>query len=282
MNEYRRSLEQAPAKQGTLRELGGAAVELAQTVEWTRLLEEALTMPGNLGNIYNRFYPYSFNNQVLLYMQRVTEPVATYNKWKEMGRQVQKGSKAKSILRPITLNLKDQLDKDGQPKKLTKFKMVKCLFTASETSGDELPEWEPPEWSAERALGALAISRVPFELLDGNVQGYSFDRNVTVSPVAVYPFKTLIHEVGHVVLGHTTPDQRAEYQEHRGVKEFAAESTAYLTLNEIGATDNQWNPSSSRAYIQTWLQGQRPPDQEIKAVFKATDAILKAGRSSGE
>jgi hypothetical protein len=41
-------------------------------------------------------------------------------------------------------------------------------------------------------------------MINGNLQGYSFDRKFEVSPVAVYPMKTLLHELGHIVLGHTT------------------------------------------------------------------------------
>lgn len=239
-------------------------------------MEEALTMPGHLSGIYNRFYRYSLNNQILLYMQGVTEPVATFNRWKEMGRSVKKGSKAKAILRPITIKLKDEVDDQGQPKQLTKFKLVNALFTVSETEGEELPPYEPPEWSEDRALSDLDITRVPFESLDGNAQGYSFERNVAINPVAAYPLKTLFHEIGHVILGHTSSDQVEDYQQHRGVKEFQAEATAYLCMNDIGATEHM-DAAGSRGYIQTWLRGEKPSDQAIKEVFKAVDTILRAG-----
>lgn len=238
-------------------------------------------MPGHLSGIYNRFYTYSFNNQILLWMQGVTEPVATFNRWKEMGRQVKKGSKAKAILRPITVKLKDEVDDQGNPRQITKFKLVNALFTVSETEGDELPEYIPPEWSEERALSELSITRVPFAMLDGNAQGYSFERNVAISPVAVYPLKTLFHELAHVVLGHTAPDQMVEYGKHRGIKEFQAEATAYLCMNDIGATEHM-DASASRGYIHSWLGGKTPPDSAIKDVFKAVDTILKAGTVSRE
>lgn len=240
-------------------------------------MEEALTMPGQMSSVYSRFYNYSFNNQILLWMQGVTEPVNTYQRWSAMNRQVLKGSKAKAILRPITIKLKDELDDKGQPRQLTKFKLVNCLFTASETEGDALPEYEPPDWSPERAVGALAIREVSFDLLDGNTQGYSMGREVAINPVAEYPLKTLMHELGHVVLGHTSPEQQDEYQSHRGIKEFQAESTAYLTMNDLGATEHMDAPGS-RAYIQMWLQGKKPTDAHIRDVFKATDTILRAGR----
>jgi antirestriction protein ArdC len=257
------------------------ADKLAEVPEWSRLMEEALTMPGHLSGIYNRFYPYSFNNQILLFMQGVTEPVATYKRWSEMGRQVKKGSKAKAILRPIAIKLKDDLDDEGNPKRLTRFKLVNALFTVSDTEGDELLPYEPPEWSEEHALKELDIERVPFAVLDGNAQGYSFERKVAISPVAAYPLKTMFHELGHVVLGHTAPDQNAEYQQHRGVKEFQAEAVAYLCMNGVGATEHM-DSSASRGYIQTWLQGKKPSDQAIREVFKAVDIILHAGHVSRE
>jgi hypothetical protein len=209
--------------------------------------------------------------------QGVETPVATYARWQSLGRQVLKGSKAKEIVRPIIITLKDQLDDQGEPKKLMKFKPVKCLFTVSDTEGEELPPAEIPDWSLDRALDTLDIKRVPFQLLDGNTAGYSYDRNIAINPVAVHPLKTTFHELGHVVLGHTAPEAIAEYSTHRGVKEFQAESTAYLTMNELEQLTED-EACESRGYIQGWLRKERPPDVAIRQVFSATDKILKAGR----
>jgi hypothetical protein len=247
-------------------------------IDWQNLLETAVNSPGQLGNSYSRFYNYSFLNLMYLLQQGTPiEPIATYKRWGDLGRHVKKGAKAKEIIRPIQIKLKDELDDKGQPKTITKFKGVRCIFPLSDTEGDDLPPFEPPEWSEKRALGALSINRVLFESLDGNVAGYSINRNVAVNPVAPYPFKTLMHEMGHVVLGHTTPDALKDYQAHRGLKEFEAEGTAYLAMHELDL-DAQMNASESRAYIQHWLRGETPPDSSIKSVFKTTDTILKAGR----
>ena len=59
--------------------------------------------------------------------------------------------------------------------------------------------------------------------------------------------------------------------------EFQAEATAYLTLNELEQLDEE-TVSRSRAYVQDWLRGERPPDKAIRQVFGVVDAILKAGR----
>jgi antirestriction protein ArdC len=245
-------------------------------IDWQQLIDEALTLPGNTGQVYNRFYNYSFLNQLLLRMQGVAEPVATYKRWASLGRQVLRGSKAKAILRPITVKREDA---EGNEEAFTRFKMVNCLFGLSETEGEALPPAEIPEWNLDQALDALGITRVPFEATNGNMQGYSIDRNIAVSPVAVYPLKTTIHEVGHVVLGHTKHEIDLFHPElmHRGVKEFQAETTSYLTMNELELMTPE-QATVSRGYVQSWLGSQRPSDYAIRQVFSATDTILRAGR----
>lgn len=52
--------------------------------------------------VAGRFHNYSFNNQVLLAAQHATGPVAGYQAWAAMGRQVRKGEKALYILAPVT------------------------------------------------------------------------------------------------------------------------------------------------------------------------------------
>lgn len=250
---------------------------LTEKPEWSELLETALTMPGSMGSTYNRFYNYSFGNQILLFMQGVEEPVNTYKRWAAMNRQVLRGSKAKAIMLPLITKVRN--DEGELEQRVTGFKLMNCLFGLSETEGEELPPYEPAEWSKERALGALGIREVAFQHPNGNTQGYSIGNEIAINPVAAYPFKTLWHEMGHVVLKHTTDEGLEVYQEHRGVQEFQAESVAYLGMNELGATD-QFDPSESRAYIQHWIRKERPPEPSIRQVFTATDRILSAGRAA--
>ena len=102
-------------------------------------------------------------------------------------------------------------------------------------------------------------------------------KDIAINPFAVHPNKTLMHELGHVVLGHTTPDMLEQYEQHRGIFEFQAEAMAHLTMNELGQLTDEM-ATHSRCYIQDWLRGERPPDKAIRDVFTATDKILKAGR----
>ena len=246
---------------------------------WSDLLKTALELPGQAGNTYNRFRRFSLGNQALLLMQGVQEPVHTYKGWLSLNRQVKRGSKAKVIYVPMFR--KETTEKGDEEKRLSGFKLVPSMFGVSETEGDDLPEYEPPDWSKERAMSKLSLVQVSFETLEGNAQGYSVGRQFAINPVAVYPFKTTLHEMAHIVTGHTVPDKLTEYQTHRGLFEFEAEGAAYLLMNELDSTD-QFNAAESRQYIQTWLQGEEPPESSIKRVFSTADKIYRAGLEEQE
>lgn len=84
-----------------------------------------------------------------------------------------------------------------------------------------------------------------------------------------------------MVLGRTILARHEEYATHRGIGEFQAEAVAHLAMNEVGQPDDQ-TASVSRGYIQHWLRDEQPPDKAIQQVFRAADAILKAGRLAVE
>ncbi len=256
------------------------------TIDWRATLLEALNAPGSLGTTYTRFYSYSFLNQIRLMMQGTREPVATYNRRVELGRQVRKGSKAKVVLAPVLVggDLKDGngyvvVGDDGKPRKrqiLVGFRDSRTVFGYSDTDGDELPVVELPGWDVETALEALTVERVAFDLVNGNTQGFSFEddagRHLALNPTAVYPAKTLLHELAHLMLGHCKNGDHT----HRGVAEFEAEATAYLAAKELELID--WDAAESRAYIQTWLGDSDVTEENVSRVFAAVNKILTAGR----
>ncbi|WP_160665079.1 ArdC-like ssDNA-binding domain-containing protein [Pseudarthrobacter sp. ATCC 49987] len=249
---------------------------------WSDVLKTALELPGQAGNTYNRFRRFSLGNQALLMMQGVMEPVNTYKGWLTLNRQVKKGSKAKAIYVPMfRKEPKERKGEGEEEKRLSGFKLVPSMFGVSETDGDDLPEYEPPHWSKELALRKLSVTQISYDLIDGNTQGYSLGKQFAINPVAVYPFKTLQHELSHIVAGHTSPDELEEYRSHRGIKEFEAEGSAYLILNELGVTD-KFDAAESRAYIQSWLKDQKPEEPSIRRVFTTADRIVKAGMPEGE
>ena len=257
-------------------------------VDWQKLLDEALTAPGNLTGVYDRFHNYSLTNMLLFWAQGIHEPVASYARWKSLGRHVLRGSRAKEVIVPVLVSgptpevetvegAEDEGAKRERVARLIGFRVVQAVYTLSDTDGAEPPPVTLPGWDTQTAFANLGVRQVPFDDTNGNVQGYSRGLDIAINPLAVRPAKTLMHELGHVVLGHTLPHLLDDYATHRGMKEFQAESTAYLAMHELGQLDDD-SASASRAYIQHWLDHRRPDDKAIQRVFRATDAILRAGR----
>lgn len=266
-------------------------------VDLTALLVAALTVPGNMSRCYNRFHRYSFLNMLLVYLQTgKLEPMGTYKRWLSLGRQVTKGSKALFVNHPAFAPSKD---KDGNPivnpntgkpeMRVIGFYPKATVFQLWQTEGPELVMPELPDWNKGEALAALDITEEKFSHGDGNTQGYSVERRFAINPVAANPAKTMMHELAHIVLGHTTEEGIAKYGSsvnHRGVAEFQAEATALLVCKELGIDCDE---SGSRSYIQTWLAGKATDyvtedarlvdDASVRAIFTAVDKIIVAGRS---
>jgi len=148
-------------------------------------------------------------------------------------------------------------------------------FVLSQTEGNEYTPEPLPEWNEDVALQNLNIRKTDFDLLDGNAQGYAaLDRLVSVSPIAKNPLKTLFHEIAHVLLDHSADSVLADTDHTpRSVKELEAESVAMLCCASLGLPGIEY----SRAYIQSWAQGESISDKSAQRIFGAADKILKAG-----
>ena len=250
--------------------------------QWDELLDEMLNIEGSLGETYRRFYQYSTSNCAFLLMQGCpVEPIATFKGWQSVNRQVSKGASAFYIQRPIMIKTGEKDEETGEDKKIKRFKPVKAIFPVSMTEGEPLPELELPEWSRARMLGALSIREVAFQDFEGNTQGYSVNRDIAINPAAAYPEKTFFHETGHVMLGHTRPEDHADYLKHRGMRELGAEAVAHIVTKELGLLTPE-SASVSRAYIQSWSKGEQPERSDVVAIFRAADEVLEAGREPVE
>lgn len=85
-------------------------------IDWAKIIDTVLTAPGDLSGVYDRLYNYSFLNKSLLLMQGVHEPVATKQRWQEIGRMVLEGAQPKEIIRPVF-------------NKGLRFVPVKCIYS---------------------------------------------------------------------------------------------------------------------------------------------------------
>ena len=75
------------------------------TASFADLLRSAVTDPGVISRAYQQFHSYSLGNQLLAWAQCVERgippgPMATFLKWKELGRHVRKGEKALVLCQP--------------------------------------------------------------------------------------------------------------------------------------------------------------------------------------
>jgi antirestriction protein ArdC len=253
--------------------------------KWSALLIEAVTKPGLIMKAYSAFHPYSCANQLLALFQIQRRglqpgPLNTFPKWKELGRFVKRGERALTLCMPITCKRREE--NSDEEHTFTSFVYKARWFTLSQTDGQEIEPITLPEWDAERALTALSIERVPFDHTDGNIQGFAKQRAIAINPLAQLPFKTLCHELGHVILGHSTEIDFADGAiTPRSLREVEAESVALLCCESLGLEGAEY----CRGYVQNWLSrgtgsdSETIPEKSAQKVFRAADQIIRAGRS---
>jgi antirestriction protein ArdC len=253
---------------------------------WQKILHDAITQPGSVHEAYSRFHNYSIGNQLLALFQCHARglqpgPLATFPRWKELGRHVRKGEKALTLCQPITVKRRQPgSDTEGgdaeQETTRTCFVSRPHWFVLAQTEGADYQPEPTPKWDKARALAALAVEEVPFDVTDGNMQGFASKRTVAISPIAVLPHKTLFHEPAHVVLGHTSEGELSD-SEHtpKSLREVEAEAVALLCCESLGLAGAEF----SRGYIQSWLQGESIPERSARRIFHVADQILKAGEA---
>lgn len=265
----------------------------ATAPQFAELLSRALSEPGVVSAAYTAFYGYSVGNQILAFVQCAERgilpgPIATFPRWKELGRYVRKGEKAIVLCMPVTCKRKPtdqpQADASADPgpdavETFTRFVYRPNWFVLAQTEGQSVEPPPMPDWNQARALDALGVVEEPFSLTDGNCQGYARQRVISVSPVAELPHKTRIHELAHVVLGHTSEAEAGLTDSDmtpRSLREVEAEAVALVCLEALGLP----GAANCRGYIQLWNQrrGAEPiPERSAQRIFKAADQILKAG-----
>ena len=205
--------------------------------------------------------------------------MATYPRWKELGRYVRKGEKAITLCQPVTCKRTTQAD-DGsdEPGVYTRFIYRPHWFVLAQTEGEELPPAPIPAWDRDRALAALDVAEVPFDSLDGNTLGFARGRTIAVSPINPLPHKTTFHELAHELLGHTAEGEQADGEATpRSLRECEAETVALLCCAALDLP----GVDCCRGYIQSWWgQGQPIPERSAQRILKAADRILKAGREN--
>ena len=247
------------------------------------LLRSAVTDPGILSAAYRQFHAYSVGNQLLAWSQCLEReippgPMATFPRWKELGRYVRKGEKALTLCQPVTVTRPaDANDETDEPGVFTRFVYRPHWFVLAQTDGAEIPPEPIPSWDAERALAGLYVAEVPFDIPDGNVLGFARGRTIALNPVNPMPHKTRFHELAHVLLGHTVEGAQADGQvTPRNLRECEAEAVALVCCAALELPGVE----CCRGYLQAWWGAGNPiPERSAQRILKTADQILKAGRA---
>lgn len=245
----------------------------------------------------SKFHNYSFNNTLLIAMQKSDATlVAGYKAWqKNFERHVNKGEKAIRILAPAPYKIKEErdkidpvtqellLDKDGNPQKeeveitIPAFRAV-SVFDLSQTDGKPIPELTAKELLSDvegyqdMIRAVEAISPVPIELeeIAGDSKGY-YDREakriaVQENMSESQTLKTMIHEVAHSKLHSKEVEQDEQMRKDRNTKEVEAESVAYTVCQHFGIDTSDY----SFGYIAGWSSG-----RDTKELKSAMDTIRR-------
>ncbi len=258
---------------------------------WGELLHSAVHSPGKLLAAYTAFHNYSFGNALLALEQCISRkiepgPLNSYKGWLALSRQVRKGEKGLCLCMPVTYKKRVTSGAPAEGTEERDDEMRQCFvfrnywFVLAQTEGETHYEQAIPGFDLDAALQTLNITRTPFDELNGNVQGFAHQREIAVSPIAHLPLKTALHEIAHVVLGHTT-SQRFVDLEHmdRNIREVEAESVAFICCESLELPGAE----AARGYIQHWLHGAKEiPNQSAARIFSAAQTILKAGSSREE
>ena len=245
----------------------------------------------------SKFHNYSFNNTLLIAMQKPDATlVAGYKAWqKNFERHVNKGGKAIRILAPAPYKIKEErdkidpvtqellLDKDGNPQKeeveitIPAFRAV-SVFDVAQTDGKPIPELAAKELLSDvegyqdMIRAVEAISPVPIELeeIAGDSKGY-YDREakriaVQENMSESQTLKTMIHEVAHSKLHSKEVEQDEQMKKDRNTKEVEAESIAYTVCQHFGIDTSDY----SFGYIAGWSSG-----RDTKELRSSMDTIRR-------
>ena len=242
-----------------------------------------------------KFHNYSFNNTMLIAMQRPDATLVTsYKNWQSMGRQVMKGEKGITIIAPAPykkMKEKEVLDEnqrpimgtDGKPKTekvevtVPHFKAV-TVFDIAQTSGEPIQTLAPELLTAAvqdfdsfmQAIQKISPVPIRFDEIDGNANGYyhNADKEIVIKKglSESQTLKTAIHETAHAKLHDREIMESLGVEKDRLTKEVEAESVAYCVCSSFGLDTSDY----SFPYIAGWSSS-----REMKEMKASMDVIRK-------
>ena len=243
----------------------------------------------------SKFHNYSFNNTLLIAMQRPDATlVAGYNAWKnKFNRYVKKGEKGIQIIAPAPVKEREErekIDKDtgltvlnenGEPeievveRVIPRFR-VTTVFDYAQTDGEPLPTLEVNELTArvkdytllKEAIEQVSPVPIRFGEIEGSAKGYysHMDKEICVRTDMgeSQTIKTMIHEVAHAMLHDSDQMKQRGEEKDQLTKETEAESIAFTVCSALGIDTSDY----SFPYVASWASG-----KELKELKDSMDTI---------
>lgn len=243
----------------------------------------------------SKFHNYSFNNTLLIAMQRPDATlVAGYNAWKnKFNRYVKKGEKGIQIIAPAPVKEREErekIDKDtglavlnenGEPeievveRVIPRFR-VTTVFDYAQTDGEPLPTLEVNELTArvkdytllKEAIEQVSPVPIRFGEIEGSAKGYysHMDKEICVRADMgeSQTIKTMIHEVAHAMLHDSDQMKQRGEEKDQLTKETEAESIAFTVCSALGIDTSDY----SFPYVASWASG-----KELKELKDSMDTI---------
>lgn len=255
-----------------LGELEMGVEELMTSEGWQRHLD-----------VMSKFHSYSFNNQWLIAHQMPgATKVSSYKSWGEMGRQVNKGEKAISVLAPKMLTLRDKdgvavLDDNGKERKIPYGYRAVPVFDISQTTGEDLPEDPTRKLDGDAPYGMRADLekfitdagyKVKFE--DGATGGVRGKEVIVDSSQSeAEQARSMAYELGRISLGHFDAESDSGKKSDAD-KAVEAESFAYVVSRAKGL-----NAAGDYSFgqVSTWASNSGDNEEE------AAKRVRSHGRS---
>lgn len=245
----------------------------------------------------NKFHSYSFNNSMLIHMQKPEASyVAGYKTWETMERHVKKGEKGITIFAPCPYKVKKPVEvydsKTGQVKRdihgkpvteekeitYASFKAI-SIFDISQTEGKPLKELaqelkgEIPDYMVLMdSVREIAPVPIRFKEWDMSKKGYYHyvDKEIVIKSgmSELQTVKTAIHEMTHSIL-----HKDEAHLKDSGTMEVEAESVAFICCQHLGLDTSDY----SFRYLARWSSDKELPElkSSLQTIQKTAHELIE-------
>lgn len=244
----------------------------------------------------NKFHSYSYNNTLLINMQKPEASyVAGYKTWETLGRHVKKGEKGITILAPCpykSVKYVDVIDPDthqvkrddfGNPMKEKKeiayasFKAI-SIFDISQTEGKPLPELakelqgEIPDYKILMdSIREVAPVPIRFDTWNETKKGHYnlAEKEIVIKSgmSELQTIKTAIHETAHSIL-----HKDVAHAKDPATMEVEAESVAFICCQHLGLDTSDY----SFGYLASWSSDKDLPElkSSLQTIQKTSHEVI--------